>query len=137
MISDCKKQTHVFLLFPIYTDFSFCFVQEMGVIGPDNQLPNRRTGRKRGGLHSALHDYEDGLQENFIVPGMKADEHKQQLPTGEDASNISEALSLFPQPKSLLSRVLQVATSSNRSRVCISHPLHNESKALFYIDRVL
>ncbi|TMS09780.1 Putative ATP-dependent RNA helicase DHX30 [Larimichthys crocea] len=91
-------------------------LREMGVIGPDNQLPNRRTGRKRGGLHSALHDYEDGLQENFIVPSMKADEHKQQLPTGEDASNISEALSLFPQPKSLLSRVLQVATSSNRSR---------------------
>uniref|UniRef100_A0A3Q2CIP5 RNA helicase n=1 Tax=Cyprinodon variegatus TaxID=28743 RepID=A0A3Q2CIP5_CYPVA len=36
----------------------------------------------------------------------------------EDASVVSEALSLFPQPKSLLTRVIQVATSANRIRVC-------------------
>uniref|UniRef100_A0A3B4G9U5 RNA helicase n=1 Tax=Pundamilia nyererei TaxID=303518 RepID=A0A3B4G9U5_9CICH len=34
-------------------------------------------------------------------------------PAKEDDSNVSEALSLFPQPKSLLNRVIQVATSSN------------------------
>ncbi|XP_059199747.1 ATP-dependent RNA helicase DHX30 [Centropristis striata] len=59
-------------------------LREMGVIGPNNQLPKR------------------------------ADEQNQFLPSEEQHSDISEALSLFPYPKSLLVRVLQVATSSNR-----------------------
>ncbi|XP_044224115.1 ATP-dependent RNA helicase DHX30 [Thunnus albacares] len=72
-------------------------LKEMGVIGPDNKLPRRGTGR---GRHSALIDIEEDSW----------------LPPVEDTSNISEALSLFPHPKSLLTRVIQVATSSNRIR---------------------
>uniref|UniRef100_A0A7N6C252 RNA helicase n=1 Tax=Anabas testudineus TaxID=64144 RepID=A0A7N6C252_ANATE len=45
-----------------------------------------------------------------------ADEQIQHLPPAQDPSGTSEALSLFPQPKSLLTRVVQVATSSNRIR---------------------
>ncbi|XP_067462111.1 ATP-dependent RNA helicase DHX30 [Thunnus thynnus] len=72
-------------------------LKEMGVIGPDNKLPRRGTSR---GRHSALNDIEEDSW----------------LPPVEDTSNISEALSLFPHPKSLLTRVIQVATSSNRIR---------------------
>lgn len=92
-------------------------LKEMGVIGPNNQLPKRRAGRSRGMLPSALYDKEDDLQiENVSVFRGKADGQKQWLPSEEDTSNIFEALSLFPQPKSLLTRVIQVATSSNRIR---------------------
>ncbi|XP_043990332.1 ATP-dependent RNA helicase DHX30 [Gambusia affinis] len=89
-------------------------LRELGVIGPNNQLPKRRTGRMRGGLHSHLYDPEENCQTNF--PNSRADEL---FPPVEDASNVSEALSLFPQPKSLLTRVIQVATSSNRVRELI------------------
>ncbi|KAG8014200.1 DExH-box ATP-dependent RNA helicase DExH1 [Nibea albiflora] len=89
-------------------------LKEMGVIGPDNQLTIRSAGMKRGGLHSAPSDHKDSLQGSFIVASTKAGEP----PTGEDdcASDIAEALSQFPQPKSLLMRVIQLATSSDRSR---------------------
>ncbi|XP_034744071.1 ATP-dependent RNA helicase DHX30 [Etheostoma cragini] len=98
-----------------------CFkLREMGVIGPNNQLPGRRTGRVTGGLQSHLHDdEEDSLTENVLVSKTKADEENQWPPSKEDHSNLSEALSLFPQPKSLLTRVVQVATSSNRIRELI------------------
>ncbi|KAM9349131.1 ATP-dependent RNA helicase DHX30 [Symphorus nematophorus] len=89
-------------------------LREMGVIGPNNQLPKRRAGRGRGAVHSALYDEEDALwTEN--VSRARADEQKQWLPPKED-TKVTEALSLFPHPKSLLTRVIQVATSSNRTR---------------------
>ncbi|XP_038573839.1 ATP-dependent RNA helicase DHX30-like [Micropterus salmoides] len=92
-------------------------LREMGVIGPNNQLPRRKAGRGRGGLHSALYENEfDSQTENVHVSTAKADEQKKWLFPEEDTSNMSEALSLFPQPKSLLTRVIQVATSSNRVR---------------------
>ncbi|XP_047445082.1 ATP-dependent RNA helicase DHX30 [Mugil cephalus] len=71
-------------------------LREMGVIGPNNELPRRRSGWERGALHSSFHDKEGG-----ILPHDIKDE-------------ASEALGLFRQPKSLLYRVIQVATSSNR-----------------------
>ncbi|XP_077374923.1 ATP-dependent RNA helicase DHX30 [Festucalex cinctus] len=74
-------------------------LKEMGVIGPDNQLPRKRSGRGRGGLRSTLYDDEDSW----------ADRSEQ---SSENASDISKALSLFPSPKALLTRVVQVATSS-------------------------
>lgn len=99
----------------------------MGVIGPNNQLPRRRAVRGRGALQSALYDKEDDLwTENGRVSTVKTDEQKQCLPPEPDTSKIFKALSLFPQPKSLLTRVIQAATSSNRIRVCSSHPLHRE-----------
>uniref|UniRef100_UPI0037E81DAC ATP-dependent RNA helicase DHX30 n=1 Tax=Semicossyphus pulcher TaxID=241346 RepID=UPI0037E81DAC len=92
-------------------------LREMGVIGPNNQLPRRRSGRSSGGVQSALHDEEDDWTEKVHMPRAKADvKQKQLLPPEEDTSKFSEALSLFPQPKSLLTRVIQVATSSNRIR---------------------
>ncbi|XP_072219870.1 ATP-dependent RNA helicase DHX30 [Leuresthes tenuis] len=89
-------------------------LREMGVIGPNNQLPKRRAGRGKGRLQSQLYDNEeDCLPDNVHVVTPRAEER---LPLKEDSSNVSEALSLFPQPKSLLTRVVQVATSSNRIR---------------------
>ncbi|XP_041659950.1 ATP-dependent RNA helicase DHX30 [Cheilinus undulatus] len=85
-------------------------LKEMGVIGPNNQPPRSRAGR--GGLTSALYG-DEGLTENFHMPTQKAGDKE---PPEVDTSCISEALSLFPQPKSLLTRVIQVATSSNRVR---------------------
>ena len=93
--------------------------QEMGVIGPNNQLPKRRAGRGKGGLQSQLYDNEENcLPDDVHVVTPRAEER---LPLKEDSSNVSEALSLFPQPKSLLTRVVQVATSSNRIRVGKCH----------------
>lgn len=92
----------------------------MGVIGPNNQLPGRRAGR--GALHSALYDHEDDL---WTENGQETDEQSK-LPPEADTSKTFEALSLFPQPKSLLIRVIQVATSSNRIRVRSSRPLHSK-----------
>ncbi|XP_034559393.1 ATP-dependent RNA helicase DHX30 isoform X2 [Notolabrus celidotus] len=98
-----------------------CFkLREMGVIGPNNQLPRRRAGRGKAGLQSALRDEEDDWTENVHMPRGKADgKRRESMPLEEDTSQTSEALSLFPQPKSLLTRVIQVATSSSRIRELI------------------
>ncbi|XP_022613664.1 putative ATP-dependent RNA helicase DHX30 [Seriola dumerili] len=92
-------------------------LREMGVIGPNNQLPRRRAGQGSGGLHTPFYDNEDNSWRNNVrMSKAKADELKQYQSPVEDTSNVAEALSLFPQPKSLLGRVIQVATSSNRIR---------------------
>uniref|UniRef100_A0A671Y7C0 RNA helicase n=1 Tax=Sparus aurata TaxID=8175 RepID=A0A671Y7C0_SPAAU len=90
-------------------------LREMGVIGPDNKLQQSRAGRGRWPQHSALHDTEDDLVTENVFRA-KSDAQKQWLAPEEDNSTIHEALSLFPQPKSLLTRVITVATSSNRIR---------------------
>ncbi|XP_037538116.1 ATP-dependent RNA helicase DHX30 [Nematolebias whitei] len=81
-------------------------LREMGVIDPNNPIPKRKAGQTRARLHPLLHD-EDTSWEDRIV---RAD--KRSHP--EDPPDVSEALALFPQPKSLLTRVVQVATSSSR-----------------------
>ncbi|XP_029308820.1 ATP-dependent RNA helicase DHX30 [Cottoperca gobio] len=83
-------------------------LREMGVIGPNNQLPGRRAGRK-GGLLSQLHD---GKKDSSLSRAI-ADSEKQWLPE-ENTSNTSEALSLFPKPKALLNNIMQMATSFKR-----------------------
>lgn len=93
------------------------------MIGPDNQLPMKGAGR---GIHSPLSDIQEAIcTDNVLVPHVKADEQKQWLPPINPPLNAYEALSLFPQPKSLLGRVIQAATSSNRIKVCIF--LRNEN----------
>ncbi|KAF7665938.1 hypothetical protein LDENG_00127400 [Lucifuga dentata] len=95
-------------------------LKELGVIGPNNQLPRKRAGRGSGALHSPTYDAEDvSWIDNIHVPRHKADEQKAFLSGLEKTSDISEALSLFPHPKSLLNQVIQVATSSNRIRELI------------------
>lgn len=97
----------------------------MGVIGPNNQLPRRRVGRRE--QRSALLENEEDLwTENGHVSRAKTDEQKQWLNPEAESSKAFEALSLFPHPKALLTRVIQAATSSNRIRVCSSQPEHNE-----------
>ncbi|KAK2822478.1 hypothetical protein Q5P01_022543 [Channa striata] len=92
-----------------------CFkLRELGVIGPNNQLPKRKAGRGRGGLHAPIYAFENDLLTDDVK--VKADEEKQYPASGVDSSNVFEALAQFPQPKSLLTRVFQVATSSNRIR---------------------
>ncbi|KAM8727254.1 ATP-dependent RNA helicase DHX30 [Acanthopagrus schlegelii] len=90
-------------------------LREMGVISPDNKLPRSRAGGGRGSQHSALFDTEDDLVTENVFRA-KSNAQKQGLAPEEDNSEIHKALSLFPQPKSLLTRVITVATSSNRIR---------------------
>ncbi|KAM9322928.1 ATP-dependent RNA helicase DHX30 [Pholidichthys leucotaenia] len=81
-------------------------LREMGVIGPNNQLPSWKASRGRGRL--SFHHREvngDYQKDNTANDWSRAT---------EDASDIAEALSLFPQPKALLARVIQTATSSKR-----------------------
>lgn len=88
------------------------FIQEIGVIGPNNELPRRRAGRGRG-EHPLLHDRED-------EPWMDGDSRTpadESFLKKDDSFKASEALSMFPHSKSLLTRVIQVATTSSRIRV--------------------
>ncbi|XP_060900797.1 ATP-dependent RNA helicase DHX30 [Labrus mixtus] len=102
-------------------------LREMGVIGPNNQLPGRRSGRQGGELQSALHGDELDSTEMVQIPRWKeereeqwkVDEKEKQWFPPEDTCDISDALCMFPQPKSLLTRVIQVATSSHRIRELI------------------
>ncbi|XP_033838522.1 ATP-dependent RNA helicase DHX30 [Periophthalmus magnuspinnatus] len=90
-------------------------LKDMGVIGPNNQLPQRRVGRGRGGLHSHLFDKdEDFCQGDFHMSRSVSNGQKQTLI--QENPEVTQAVSLFPQPKSLLTRVIQVATSSQRIR---------------------
>lgn len=82
------------------------------MIGPNNQLPKRRAGRGRG-EHPLLHDREDDVWTDD-VSRTSADESSMTI---EDSHKVSEALSVFPHPKSLLTRVIQVATTSSRVTV--------------------
>ncbi|XP_061151933.1 ATP-dependent RNA helicase DHX30 [Syngnathus typhle] len=88
-------------------------LKEMGVIGPDNQLPRRRSSRGRGDVRSALYDDEDSRTDRVSGALIKSP------PAPENSSDISEALSLFPYPKALLTKVVQVATSSESSKELI------------------
>ncbi|XP_072297700.1 ATP-dependent RNA helicase DHX30 [Eucyclogobius newberryi] len=89
-------------------------LKDMGVIGPNNQLPQRRAGRGRGGKKSILFDKEDFGEDNTRVSRSISNGQKS-MPI-EENPEVSQAVSLFPQPKSLLTRVIQVATSSHRIR---------------------
>ncbi|XP_017278017.1 ATP-dependent RNA helicase DHX30 [Kryptolebias marmoratus] len=81
-------------------------LREIGVIGPSNHLPQRKTAQKRVCLHPLLDDEDGSLADDVF----RAD---QCLHPKEDSAGVAEALSLFPQPKSLLTRVIQVATSKS------------------------
>ncbi|XP_041849591.1 ATP-dependent RNA helicase DHX30 [Melanotaenia boesemani] len=92
-------------------------LRKMGVIGPNNQLPKRRAGLGRGELQSPIYDKEEERwTNNDYVSRTRADEKS---PPTEDSLKVFEALSIFPQPKSLLTRIIQVATSSNRMKELI------------------
>ncbi|XP_051944363.1 ATP-dependent RNA helicase DHX30 [Hippocampus zosterae] len=86
-------------------------LKEMGVIGPDNQLPRRRSARGRGGVRSILYDDKNSRTDDVHVAQFK--------PPLENSPEICEALSLFPHPKALLTRVVQVATSSESCKQLI------------------
>lgn len=86
------------------------------MIGPNNQLPRRRAGR--GGLQSSSFDMEEDFYEDNIRMTSSRFDNQKHLSQIEEIPEVSEAVSLFPHPKSLLTRVIQVAVSSNRVRVC-------------------
>lgn len=69
-------------------------------------------------MQTQLYDNEEeSWTENVPVPKARADEHKVGVPPQEfaqDFATVFEALRVFPQPKSLLTRIIQAATSSNR-----------------------
>lgn len=89
-------------------------LKEMGVIGPNNQLPRRRAGR--GGLQSSSFDMEEDFYDDNIRMTSSRFDNQKHLSQIEEIPEVSEAVSLFPHPKSLLTRVIQVAVSSNRVR---------------------
>ena len=84
------------------------------MLGPENELPSRRAARSKGGLVSQLYETDDGAMSGD--PSAAAGEAPS-APPGGFSPTYSEALSLFPRPKELLSRVIQVATSSNMPKV--------------------
>uniref|UniRef100_A0A667XYK1 RNA helicase n=1 Tax=Myripristis murdjan TaxID=586833 RepID=A0A667XYK1_9TELE len=83
-------------------------------------MPKKRAGRGRGAHLSPLYDAEDSAWTNNVhMPRAKGHEQNVSPAELEDTSKVTEALSQFPQPKSLLTRVVQVATSTNRIRELI------------------
>lgn len=96
------------------------------MIGPANQLPKRRAGRGRGNLQPLFSNNEPDLwTDDVLVSRANAEEHNERPPPVEDASKVCEALSLFPQPKALLTTVIQVATASSSIRVGAFNPCHD------------
>ncbi|KAM9789373.1 ATP-dependent RNA helicase DHX30 [Neosynchiropus ocellatus] len=80
-------------------------LKELGLIGPDNQLPRRRSSREREKVLSSLSNrLPQALTESFQTTGDEV--------SHENKLEISEALALFPHPKELLFRVMQVATAT-------------------------
>lgn len=87
------------------------------MISSNNQVVRRRADQGRGRLRSTFYDeHEDGSWTNHVA-GARADVQTQQLLTSEVDSHVAEAVALFPHPKSLLDRVIQLATSSSKTRV--------------------
>ncbi|XP_076001041.1 ATP-dependent RNA helicase DHX30 [Genypterus blacodes] len=94
-------------------------LKELGIIGPNNQP--RRRGREALPA-SLLYDAEDDLQRDDIhLSRTRAEKDKAALSHVEGLAQSSEALSLFPQAKSLLTKVIQVATSAGRIRELIQY----------------
>ena len=88
----------------------------MGVIGLNNQ-----PLRGRGGVSSQLYADEDNEPSWTDSVFVSRKEVEKENPN-EDPSTIAEALSQFRQPKDLLFRIIQVATSSTRVKVGSSLP---------------
>ena len=86
------------------------------MLGPENELPSRRAARSRGALVSQLYETEDGDMRDPATAAAAGGESAS-APPGGFSPSYSEVLSLFPRPKELLSRVIQVATSSNTPKV--------------------
>lgn len=105
----------------------------MGFIGPNNQVSRKRADR--GAPYSALSNNEEDLwTENGIGSHAKTDKQSE-LHLEEENSKVLEALSLFPAPKSLLTKVIQLATSSSKIKVCSSNPLHIEIQAVLVYSK--
>ncbi|KAK0150638.1 putative ATP-dependent RNA helicase DHX30 [Merluccius polli] len=99
-------------------------LKEMGVIGPDNELPSRRSGRVRG--VSQLYEVEDAYTSDVRAAAVAHESNEApwpSAPSGGSSSSppYSEALELFPRPKELLGRVIQVATSANSPKEWIQY----------------
>ncbi|XP_055722145.1 ATP-dependent RNA helicase DHX30 isoform X2 [Salvelinus fontinalis] len=100
-------------------------LREMGVLGPDNQVARRSVGRTQGPPLSALEDLEECRWTDVHVPRRDLQngslEARIQSRAPEENSELSQALSMFVNPKALLTRVIQVATSSNRFRELVQY----------------
>lgn len=88
------------------------------MIGPNNQLPKKKAGVKNAHLNPLLHDKDDNWADDVVRAATRS------RPQG--SPDVFEALDLFPQPKSVLAMVVQMATSPSRISVsrCISFSLH-------------
>ncbi|KAK2860133.1 hypothetical protein Q7C36_004299 [Tachysurus vachellii] len=92
-------------------------LRELGVLGPRNQLPTQRLAQQSGWRSSAWEDPEEDLSvckssELRLTPSKKMRRAAGNLEVVKEDPKVSEALSIFPKPKALLGRVIQVATTS-------------------------
>ncbi|KAG7330534.1 hypothetical protein KOW79_006756 [Hemibagrus wyckioides] len=95
-----------------------CRLRELGVLGPRNQLPTHRFARQSGWRSSVWEDAEEDLR---VCKGRELRQTQSNrmrraagnLEVVEEDPKVSEALSIFSKPKALLSRVIQVATTSD------------------------
>ncbi|KAM9844332.1 ATP-dependent RNA helicase DHX30 [Aulostomus maculatus] len=85
-------------------------LKEMGVIGPNPEEKTISSHRKTMQEWSPLHDSKT---ENILL---SRKEQERWRPSKEDESNASEALSLFPLPKDLLSKVFHAASTAKSSK---------------------
>ncbi|XP_061776526.1 ATP-dependent RNA helicase DHX30 [Nerophis ophidion] len=91
-------------------------LKEMGVIGRKNQLPRNSFSRWRG-VKSSLYD----VDEDPPIDEVQDSTTELSPPLPESRSDFAEALSLFPSPIGLLSKVLQVATGGNNIKEQIEY----------------
>nr|XP_015209820.1 PREDICTED: putative ATP-dependent RNA helicase DHX30 [Lepisosteus oculatus] len=105
-------------------------LKNMGVLGPGNELPRRRALRMVNPRPPSLStDEEDGEGEEAAldVTDFMVDS-SQEVPSppapprlAQEDPGVVRALSLFPKPKALLAKVIQVATSSSNVRELVQY----------------
>ncbi|XP_061835289.1 ATP-dependent RNA helicase DHX30 isoform X2 [Nerophis lumbriciformis] len=85
-------------------------LKEMGVIGPNNQLPRRSSSR---GVKSSLYDVDADPRTGSVQDSTT----ELAPPLPESTSDFAKALSLFPSPVNLLNKVVQVAIGGNTTKI--------------------
>ncbi|XP_034146232.1 ATP-dependent RNA helicase DHX30 [Esox lucius] len=99
-------------------------LRELGVLRPDNQVA--RAGRGRVGPLSSLDDPEESRWTEDVqvfrgdLQNEQSEPHRPSWAT-EDSTELSQALSMFTNPKALLNRVVQMATSSNNFKELVQY----------------
>ncbi|MBN3300413.1 DHX30 helicase, partial [Amia calva] len=88
-------------------------VQEMGVLGPGAELPQRLSALSgRPASLSEEDEEEEEEEQEGVLDATDFWQPQRDVPRPPPEPRGAHALSLFPQPKALLAKVIQIATSS-------------------------